>query len=517
MFAVAIWDDRVERLLLARDRIGKKPLYWGRVNSGLTFASEAKALLRVVPNRAVDPVATSMYFVSDSVPTPLSIWSGICKLEPGTFLSWTRDEGFSAEPFWNPQIGKVEPTDFWSAVDSLEECLERSTAERMMADVPIGVFLSSGVDSLTVAAVARRMSGRPLQTFTLAFEDSSYDESLAASVFAHEQGFAHEQVPIADRDLVSMFDTAVEIFDEPLNDPASLVMLRLAEAASASVKVVLTGDGGDELFLGYPHVRAHALIEGLPRRIQSTLRHLRSPLSNIPTSDRYMSFGFKAQRLARGLGETDLAVRDLSWRGTFTPKAAYSLLDRDFSFGISPDEMVEPLRANSHDLNKYASVLDEWSWMYLRGYLLDTVLVKVDRATMAFGVEARSPLLDSQLVETVLSMPIGLRRKGLGKKRLLREVLRRQAPRSLPAKRKHGMGVPTSRLLRGPLRDRLHDYACAEFLARQGIFNPSAVTKMLLEFEKWQADLRKEVWGFLVFQAWYERWVDQPPLRLGTE
>lgn len=506
MFAAAIWDDTNECLLLARDRIGKKPLYWGLVGSGIAFASEAKGLLNVVPDVKVDPLATSLYFVSDSVPTPLSIWSGISKLEPGVFLRWTPHTGASRERYWEPVLAKEKHASYEHTIKSLDECLKASTEKRLMADVPVGMLLSSGVDSLTVAAIARGLTQQPMHSFTLAFEDASYDESRSAACVADELGFIHHEVPITDRDLVEMFDVAVRTIDEPLNDPASLVMLRLAQAASATVKVALTGDGGDELFLGYPHIRVHALLERMPRALRSTFRYLRTPLTRIATSDSYMPLGFKAQRLARGLGEEDFVARDLAWRGAYTPDAALAILDRDFKESLSVESVLQPLRTHALGPRSFDSFLDAWSWMYLRGYLLDTVLVKVDRATMAYGVEARSPLLDTKFVESVLAIPATIKRRGLGRKPLLREVLRWNAPNIVPTASKHGMGVPTSRLLRGLMRERVHDYASSSLLARQGIFEQWAVRDMLREFDEGRIDRRKEVWGFLVFQAWYEYW-----------
>lgn len=513
MFAAAIWDDTKQSLILARDPIGKKPIYWACIGSGIVFASEIKAMLGVGFEFNIDPISTAMYLVSDSVPTPSSIFSEVSKLQPGTSLVWKRSSGVATRQFWTPDLTRVQQVSLAGAVDSLETSALQATQKRLMADVPIGVFLSSGVDSLTVAAAARSLTQQQLHSFTLAFDDPSYNEAPMAAVFAEDFGFTHHEIHIGNTDLLNMVDVAVRIFDEPLNDPASLVMLRLAQEASHSVKVALTGDGGDELFFGYPHIKPHAVLEGLPTAVQSHLQPLGSLLARARSSDAYMPIGYKLQRLARGLGQTDLAERDMRWRGAFVPESALTLLNQGFRENLSVEDIALPPNVIDVLGKDFDSYLDIWSWLTLRSYLLDTVLVKVDRATMAYGVEARSPLLDSAFVETVFSIPLGLRTKHLGKKYLLRKVLGRISPHGIAAGKKHGMGVPTIRLLKGPLWDRLLDYAAADFLNRQGIFERSAVLQLLQEFNDGRVDRRKEVWGFFMYQAWFEQWVQGPRVK----
>jgi asparagine synthase (glutamine-hydrolysing) len=506
MFGAAVWDERTGTLVLARDRLGKKPVYWAQMDGGVLFASELKSLLDAGVSRDISPLATLSYLSSDSVPTPDSIFTAIHKLPAGGFLRWSADSGVEVSTFWPDVLAPAPSTDVAGWTATLEDHLRSAVRDRLMADVPLGLYLSAGVDSMLVSALARDLAGEPLHSFTLRFESDSYDESTEARAFAEGHGFIHHEVPAGTADMVAAVDRFVDVFDEPLNDPATLVMLPLAQASAAHIKVALTGDGGDELFYGYRHLRMHELFERIPDPALSALRPLRRPLAAVPDSGGYFSAGFKAQRLSRGLAYGDLVERDLAWRGAFTLDAASSLLAPGFRAQAAPSQVVRHFRGIVDDAPVSGGDLDRWSWLYLRSYLLDTVLVKVDRATMAYGVEARSPLLDHELVELVLRMPLALKTGEYRNKRLLRSILARTAPQARPATTKHGMGVPVRDLLLGPLHPRLRDLSGADYLARQGIFEPAAVARLVADLEGGRRDVRKEAWGFLVFQMWFERW-----------
>lgn len=506
MFAAAIWDDNIQTLTLARDRLGKKPLYWMPVDGGVAFASEVKALLAATGQQRLSPKSTLLYLVSDSVPTPHSMWSEVSKLPAGGILKWDPNSGVKTSSFWPAESlgqGFSVSTDWESR---LESKIRSAVKERLMSDVPVGVFLSAGVDSMLVAAVARAQTSDEIHSYTLRFEDSSYDESAGARDFAQSLGLVHHEVPVGLGEMVDAVDRLVEVFDEPVNDPACLVMLRLAQVASNDIKVALTGDGGDELFLGYRHLRMHEVFEKFPQGIHRMLKHVRHPMGAVPDSGGYFSAGFKAQRLARGFGHTGLVERDLAWRGSFESHKALAFLDRDFAGSLIESDALDHFVGVFSESPVGAQGLEGWSWLYLRTYLLDTVLVKVDRASMAFGVEARSPLLDRQVVELVLQMPLASKTGAFRNKRLLRSLLERTSPGAQPARVKHGMGVPVRQLLLGPLNARLHHVATPAFLRRQGIFSPEAVASLIADFEGGRKDTRKEVWGFFMYQLWFERW-----------
>jgi asparagine synthase (glutamine-hydrolysing) len=506
MFGAAVWDEASGVLVLARDRLGKKPVYWAERDGGVLFASELKSLLAAGVPRDISPLATLSYLASDSVPTPDSIFAAIRKLPAGGVLQWSADQGVRVTTFWPDPLDPAPRMDVAGWTTALEDHLRSAVRDRLMADVPLGVYLSAGVDSMLVSALAREQSVEPLHSFTLRFESDSYDESTQARAFAEGHGFVHHEVPAGVDDMVAAVDRFVDVFDEPLNDPATLVMLPLAQASAAHIKVALTGDGGDELFYGYRHLRMHELFDRLPSPALAALRPLRRPLAAVPDSGGYFSAGFKAQRLSRGLAYGDLVERDLAWRGAYTVDAAESLLSPGFRADASAAAVVGHFRGIVDAAPVAGGDLDRWSWLYLRSYLLDTVLVKVDRATMAYGVEARSPLLDHELVELVLRMPLDLKTGDYRNKRLMRTLLARTAPTARPATTKHGMGVPVRDLLLGPLHPRLRDLSTADYLARQGIFEPVTVARLVADLEGGRRDVRKEAWGFLVFQMWFERW-----------
>lgn len=505
MFGIAIYDSQSKNLYLARDPLGKKPIYWAHDKSfGFFFASEIKAILNTQPfsHPEIDPESVSSYFISDSVPTPRTIFTGIHKLPPGTFLKYS-EQVPEISTYWKPALSDVQSNNsFPEVVSNTTQHLTKSVSQRLMSDVPVGVFLSSGVDSMVVASIASRLSSSRLDSFTLAFQDDSYDESKAAAAFAEQCGFNHHQINVNEDELVSQFHKQALFFDEPLNDPATLVQLSLAEAASEHIKVALTGDGGDELFWGYRHVRAHQLLSKIPSIFAQQLKHLSTLTQLIPDNGGYFSFAFKAQRMARGLGAIDWVERDMRWRGAMTPEDVCGLLEIDSS------QINELRRMKSIvDQATWAKTnLDQWSWLYLRTYLLDTVLVKVDRATMANGVEARSPLLDQNFVNFALSIPPKFKSGKYGNKQVMRSVLSNEIPVALPAITKHGMGVPVNSLLRGPLKELLEDLLAESFIVKQGIFSADKIKRLYTDFKDSKRDLRKEIWGLLIFQVWYSTW-----------
>ncbi len=501
MFALAIWDPRDNSLILARDRLGKKPLYFSRVGTGIVFGSEIKSILESRVSREIDSVALFQYLATDSVPTPRSIFKQINKLKPGNILIYNKENGVELLDFWDPSYSdEVIENPFNSSL----KVLETSVQSRLMSDVPVGMFLSSGVDSTLVAALMARNSKSAINSFTLRFQ-GNYDESENAGSTAKTLGFIHHVVDANLDNLAKQFGRSIEIFDEPLNDPATLPMLLLSEEARNHVKVVLTGDGGDELLIGYPHARLNLKLDGWRMNLANNTPGLKQVLERIPDSGKYFGIGFKAQRFARGFGIKEFAERDLEWRGAFGLRGASKILDRDYlsqvDFGSRRKEIF-----NHYFDSKYANTYaDRWSWWYLRSYLMDTVLVKVDRATMASGIEARSPLLDHKFVESIF----GLQDRyvaNTSNKKLFFSYLQEINPSIKIPKSKHGMGVPVLDLLRGPLNEQFRDLTSRDFINKQGIFSPAEVSRLMRLFGESRVEIRKELWGLFVFQAWYSRW-----------
>jgi len=506
MFAIAIWDARERKLILARDRMGKKPLYWMEREGTLWFASEPKALLAagVLP-REIDPVSLALYFRTDGIPTPRSIFKGLRKLEPGTALSWKEGEPRHAWSFWKPNLRSPEIASDADVVTGLRERIDVAVRERLIADVPLGLFLSGGIDSAVIAESAARQSSDPVKAFTIGFEDVTHDERDAASVVAKTFGLDHHMDVLSVSRGLEMLDEAVRCLDEPLADAAILPQLMLSAYTRKHVKAAVAGDGGDELLCGYQHVPLHAFANAHPLLWRAS--GVCSPLTSLFSANGgYFSSGFKLQRLGRGLGEMNPWKRDLAWRGAWTPSDCANLLAPEIR-AIANVKLAEELfESRAHEIGTGASFWRQWSWAFLRTFLMDQVMVKVDRATMWMGLEARAPLLDPRVVEYALSLPDRYKVGAWAEKRLLKELLRQKLPSDILNRPKHGFGVPVADWLRNEFSATLQRVSGPDFLNAQCLFEEQTVRRMIDEHMAGWIDWRKELYSFLMFQRWYEQW-----------
>ena len=507
MFAIAIWDVKAQRLILARDRLGKKPLYWTQHKGTCLFASEIKALIAAGIPKKIRTQSVYDLFRTDSVPTPFSIFDGVEKLRPATAMAWKQGKVEKQWSFWNcPRITHGKNVQEVELVHGLRQRIDAAVARRLVADVPLGLFLSGGIDSSVIAESASRQAGQRLQAFTLGFEDATYDERDSARIVARTLGIElHEQLVRAE-DGLGMIEEISRVADEPLSDPAIIPQLQLSKFAKQQVTVALTGDGGDELLLGYPHLAAHAWRMRADNILPaSAWKMCANLLKKYPSTDGYFSLGFKLQRLARGLVESDIWSRDIAWRGATTHDEALQALCPEIRDAV---DLLEPEK-------RLATLADEakgdwrqqWSWAYIRSYLLDTVLVKVDRATMWHGIEARSPMLDTEVVEYLLSIDSFWKSGSFSNKKLFKRLLEGRIPSSVLNKPKHGFGVPVSSWLRGPLAPLLKELMDESFVKQQGIFHAPTIKRWWLEHAKGRPDRRKEIWTYLVFQLWYRQWM----------
>lgn len=507
MFAIAIWDANNKILLLARDRMGKKPLYYTQKAGTLWFASELKALMAAnAVSRELSLEALGAYFRTDAIPTPMSIWKGVHKLPPASYITISSDKVSAPTNFW-----RLDPTSFprvsssADAIDLLRSTIDAAVKDRLMADVPLGLFLSGGLDSAVVAASAVRQSPQRLRAFTIGFDDPSHDETTAAKGVAQALCLEHHVAKLSEKDALSMLDEAVECLDEPLADPAILPQLLLSRFAKKYLTVALAGDGGDELLYGYQHIPLHVFAMRHPQ-LWSSLGVIKKGAESVPARAGYFSPGFKLQRAGRGLGESDLWKRDLAWRGATTMNEARLLLSSGVREQLDISTAERMLTAYGQDVAPWATPWQEWSWGYLRSFLMDEVMVKVDRATMWFGIEGRSPLLDRRVVEAAFAIPDAYKLGDWKGKRLFRELLDGVIPAPVLNRPKHGFGVPTAAWLLGPLKSRLEAYADPAFLLKQGLFEAKTVRRWIKEHEHGRPDRRKELWAFLLFQLWYARW-----------
>jgi asparagine synthase (glutamine-hydrolysing) len=487
MFAVAVWDRKSHRLTLARDRIGKKPLYVWIEKGSLAFASELKALAAVRAWPAVDQQAFADYLQLGFVPAPRSIWCGIHKLPAGHVAEW-KDKTFHSRPFWEldrdaPDLRPDDP------VEALRERLHASVGPRLVADVEVGVLLSGGIDSSLVAWTASQQ--RPgVHTFTVGFEDPELDESGPASALATALGTTHHQIRATASDALAIVHELPAIFDEPFADASAVPTLLVSRFAAEHVKVVLGGDGGDELFSGYARYEKFARMLTLQRMLPHPSRRLGRHL--LPSSNRLVrQAGTVLDRWGDSSASTYLNVM-----GIAPPSLVEALLGRPTTASPAVVTSFEKaFIASPHRAPRYAD---------LACYLPDDVLTKVDRASMSTGLEVRAPFLDTELVEWAARLApecLG----ALGSKSLPRALLATRFP-ELSRRPKQGFGIPLESWLRGPLRPLVDDLLSTSSLALHGLVQDEAVKGLRARLGTPGSSAAGPVWALLIFQLWYQRW-----------
>jgi asparagine synthase (glutamine-hydrolysing) len=501
MFAVAVWDARQQRLVLARDPFGIKPLYYRLNADGLAFASE----LRALPRGEIDLDALEAFLAFNSVPGPYSIFREVRKLLPGHLLIWEDGEA-RVSRFARP--APVPASDVRrEAEDELAEELRArlrdSVRAHLIADVPVGVLLSGGVDSSTLAALAAQESSEPVHTFSIGFEERSFDELDDARAVAQLYGTRHEELVLRP-DAALLLPALADAFDEPFADSSALPTYLVSELAARHVKVALSGEGGDELFGGYYTYAADLLALRVGR-----LAPLARPLvERLPSSSRRASLDYKAKRFVRA---ADLAPleRHHAWKEIFSPEARAELLGSD-PLSVSRLDPVDLLRSRFAE-TEGAELLTRLQDVDLGTYLVDDLLVKTDRASMAHSLEARVPYLDPLVAGLAQALPTRLKVSGLRKKRLLRKAAAPLLPRRIVYGRKRGFSIPAAAWLRGELEPFARDVLSPETLRRQAFFQPATVTRLLDRHVAGKEDLSRQLWGLLAFTLWYERHVERTP------
>lgn len=510
MFAFGYWNTHDRSLLLARDRFGKKPLYYAPLGDssgreGVVFASEMRAMLahpRVRSERAIDPSAVAQYLVHECVPEPRSILHNVRKLGPGERLTWTEREGLRVERYYDPSFTHRMCGDDDELAGELTRRVERAVARRLVADVPVGVFLSGGLDSSFVAACAARVHPR-VKTFAIGFEDPTFDESEHAAAVARHLGTTHVTEVLAPSALIEMVEPALDWMDEPHADTSILPTTLLAKVARRDVTVALGGDGGDEILEGYPTFVADAVLGRVPPSPELA-RAVGVIARWFPASDANFSTAFKLRQTALGLGARG-AERHALWLAAITPDMMHDLVGPALREGVAfaLDAARESARGTRSDL-------DAATAFYLRVYLGEGVLQKVDRATMRVSLEARAPLLDTEVVEFCLALDHRYKLRRGRTKWLMRRALAPLVPKAITERPKKGFGAPVGQWLRGPLRDLLRDTLSPARLARGGWFDPGPVTRWIDEHLAGRVDHRKALYTLLVLEHWRTRWLEAP-------
>jgi asparagine synthase (glutamine-hydrolysing) len=537
MFALALWDRSEKRLSLARDRMGEKPLYWGWAGQALVFGSELKAL-RTHPNcpRDVCRVALAQYLRFMYVPAPRSIHPGLYKLEPGTILtvdgappSTPPEEpirpgghhgSISIRRYWDLNVeidagAQNQIEDEGDAVAALGEVLGKAVQRQMISDVPLGAFLSGGVDSSAIVALMQAQSERPVQTFTIGFDEAAFDESPYAAAVASHLGTAHTKLRVTDADARDVIPHLPDLYDEPFADSSQIPTHLVCRAARQHVTVALSGDGGDELFGGYNrYIRGPALwkrLSKVPKPIRRVSGQAAQALPEKtwdmiggaynrlrPGSSGILGLGTKVHRLGERLRLTD-SLDDLHQNMASTWIEPETVMAGNIS--EPPSQLDDPLPAYGADDPAMQMMVQD-----MRSYLPDDILCKVDRAAMGVSLETRTPFLDPDVIALAARLPMAAKiRDGHGKW-ALRQVLYQHVPREIIERPKAGFAIPIGIWLRGPLRDWAEELLSHKRLAKDGFFDPDIVRLTWAEHLSGRRDWTTRLWAILMFQAWYAQW-----------
>ena len=513
MFALAVWDNKLEELTLVRDRLGVKPLYFGIINNILFFGSQIKSfLVHPLWQGNLDQQALSRYIKFNYVPAPYSIFQNISKLEPASILTIDKQQKINKTIYWDLTKIIVDQEIIKKSIDSkiteieiieqLHDLLKSSVKMRMLSDVPLGAFLSGGIDSSLVVALMQELSNTKIKTFTIGFNEQSYNESYFAKEVAQHLGTSHQELILDPKQALDIIPGLAEIFDEPFADSSQIPTLLVAKLAREQVTVALSGDGGDELFAGYNRYflwnNIFSKIAWMPKKLREILAKsiCKVSLNNWELVNKIVNI--------RNLGDRLYKLANILPFNT----------DQDFyskviSFWLDQDPLLHPERI-AMDRNKIPADLnfiEEMQFLDLNNYLPDDILVKVDRASMAYSLEAREPLLDHRLVEFSWQLPMKYKIRHGEQKWILKKILAKYLPQNLINRPKMGFGVPIEHWLRKELRDWAVDLLDPKKLAEQGLFNSKVVNDKLQQHLSGTRNHQYDLWGILMFQAWYNHFI----------
>ena len=507
MFALALWDQDKQRLILARDRMGVKPLHYFQQGDLLVFASEIKALLaHPVLERRVNLKSLYKYLSYEYIPAPDSIFEGVRKVEPGQLVIWEKGR-VRTETYWDLRISEEDARGFKEeeCLERLEQLFDQAVKRRLMADVEVGAFLSGGVDSGLVVTRARKFYNQPMKVFTFGFEDKTFDETPYAQQVAKLAGADFHCEILTEQKLLDVIPRLNTILDEPMADPSVVPTYLLSQLAAQHVKVALSGDGSDDILAGYVTYPALKLInyyKALPSEIRTWINR---GIVNLPVKHSYVSLDFKLKQFMRGAGYSS-EIMFFLWMGSFNNQEKLALMH--------PQHLAALEHFNTYeDLFRYMGTsrlsrdMERILYMMIKLYLQDDILVKVDRASMACSLEVRSPFMDHDLVEYINSLPSSYKLRRLTTKHILKKLALRHLPKEIVLRKKKGFGIPIGAWFRGQLKDLLCDYLAPARIEREGFFNPRVVQGLVDAHLSGAQDNRKPLWTLLMFEMWMDQWM----------
>jgi asparagine synthase (glutamine-hydrolysing) len=506
MFAIGIWDEKGSRLVLARDRIGKKPLYYSLINETFLFASELKAIM-AYPGfpRKVDPSSFMKYLFFEFIPCPHTIFTNAQKLPAASYLIWDKKK-IEIRQYWSPFDHQKCEESYSEAEAELRmmDLLKESVRRRLISDVPLGVFLSGGIDSSAITALAQKEVPGKIKTFSIGFEDPSFDESKYGWLASKYIGTEHHEQTMTPIDLLNIIPRLPDILDEPMADASILPTYLLSKFTREHVTVALGGDGGDELFAGYPTYLAHKYANRYERFLRIFHPMIRRAADLLPVSDNNISFDFKVKKFLSGIGYPD-GIRNSVWLGSFAFLEDEKVVSPEIRQRFNRDHLVEEVLSYGEEC-PCEDRITKLQYLDMRLYLQEAILVKVDRASMASSLEVRAPFLDYELVEFVMNLPSTLKLKGLTSKYILKKALKNWLPDEVINRPKKGFGVPIAKWVKRELKDLFEDFLSPNRIKQEGFLNPEYVTLLLQDHLSNKKDNRKQLWTLLVWELWVNQY-----------
>lgn len=514
MFAIALWDRKDKKLFLIRDRMGEKPLYYGFINGHFIFSSEIKAI-KCFPgfHPEINKDAFYQYLSLDYIPAPLTIYQNIFKLQPAFCLEYSINSGVANYSYWDlsdiaTNSKKELFVDDNSAIEAVKICLQKAVKSQSLSDVPLGVFLSGGIDSTSIAALMQAQSSNPIKTFTVGFENKDFDESSYASAIAKYLGSEHHEYILTSKDCISLLPKLINIYDEPFADSSQIPTYFVSKIASEHVKVVLSGDGGDELFGGYYRYnmvpKAWQKLKHAPFFTRKMIgKILESPSHNfydkfnniLPSHYKSSRLGEKIQKLGGRLSHVR-SINELYASFLVKENKPEFILKNLYPFR-------EPFYKNRQTFI-FDNIVDNMMLIDSKYYLPDDILTKVDRASMAHSLEARVPFLDPSLIELAWRVPLHMKIRNNSTKWILRKVLEEYLPSYLINRPKMGFGIPIANWLRGDLCPLVDSLLNKQKMLEQDLFDAEKIQKIWQDHRTCKRDWSSTLWNVAVFQSWYE-------------
>lgn len=506
MFAFAVWDARDKKLYAARDRTGKKPFYYARVNDHFIFASELKALAQFPGlKKNLNPAALQHFLTYEYVPAPFAMIEGVAKLKQAHWLVLDGTQVTTGR-YWNQPLGQTVADDEKTASQTLLSLLDQAVQYRLVADVPVGVFLSGGLDSSSVVALmARHREGKNIKTFSINFEESSYDESLYSETIAKKFGTDHHAQTLTAGTMLDILPDVANYLDEPFADASILPTYLLSRFTRKHVTVALGGDGADELFAGYPTffaTRLANIYQKMPGVLHKTIAGLAKIL---PTSDKNMSLDFKVRQFLKG-AHLPGVIKNQMWLAAVLPEEQNTLFHPNFKSKLGHSDPLAILREEMrHCPSKHPG--DELSYFYQKFYMCDDILFKVDRASMANSLEVRAPYLDKDVVDYACRLPYAYKLKGITTKYILKKTFNRILPAMITQRSKKGFGIPLSGWLKKELKPLLLQTLAEDRVKRDGYFEWPRVSTLIQDHLSGKNNNRKPLFALLMLHLWMDRYL----------